>query len=88
MAHIIYVILFGFGGTVVRHSEIVHGKAGEVHHQSGGVFAGLPSPFSATRYHSLVIDRATVPDVLEVTAELEDGTVMGLSHRSLPLHGV
>lgn len=77
-----------FGGTVHRHSEIVHGKMGTMHHANKGVFSGLPSPFEATRYHSLVVDRATLPDVLEVTAELEDGTIMGLQHKELPIHGV
>jgi anthranilate synthase component 2 len=77
-----------FGGKVVRHDEIVHGKAGEIHHRGRGVFAALPSPFSATRYHSLVVARDGLPDVLEVTAELADGTIMGLQHRTLPLHGV
>lgn len=77
-----------FGGTVVRHSEIVHGKMGVMHHSGKGVFAGLPSPFEATRYHSLVVDKDSVPDCLEVTAWLEEGTVMGLSHRDLPMHGV
>ncbi|WP_299785502.1 aminodeoxychorismate/anthranilate synthase component II [uncultured Marivita sp.] len=77
-----------FGGTVVRHTEIVHGKMGVMHHSGKGVFAGLPSPFEATRYHSLVVDKDSVPDCLEVTAWLEDGTVMGLSHRDLPMHGV
>ena len=77
-----------FGGKVVRHSEIVHGKMGKVRHSGQGVFAGLPSPFEATRYHSLVVDRATCPDVLDITAELEDGTIMGLKHRDLPIEGV
>ena len=77
-----------FGGTVVRHSEIVHGKMGAMHHNGKGVFAGLPSPFEATRYHSLVVDQNSIPDSLDVTAWLEDGTVMGLSHRELPMHGV
>ena len=77
-----------FGGKVVRAGEIVHGKMGMMHHKGQGVFAGLPSPFAATRYHSLIVDRATLPDCLEVTAELEDGTIMGLQHRELPLHGV
>ena len=77
-----------FGGDVVRAGEIVHGKLGTIRHQGRGVFAGLPSPFQATRYHSLVVDRATLPDALEVTAELEDGTIMGLQHRTLPVHGV
>ncbi len=77
-----------FGGEVVRHSDIVHGKMGEVKHQNKGVFKGLPSPFKATRYHSLVVDRSTLSPDLEVTAELEDGTIMGLSHRTKPIHGV
>ena len=77
-----------FGGDVVRAGEIVHGKLGTIRHQGRGVFAGLPSPFQATRYHSLVVDRATLPAALEVTAELEDGTIMGLQHRTLPVHGV
>jgi len=77
-----------FGGKVVRANDIVHGKMGQMHHKGRGIFAGLPSPFAATRYHSLVVDRATLPDCLEVTAELEDGTIMGLQHRDLPLHGV
>jgi anthranilate synthase component II len=77
-----------FGGKVVRAGEIVHGKMGMMHHEGQGVFAGLPSPFAATRYHSLIVDRATLPDCLEITAELEDGTIMGLQHRDLPLHGV
>lgn len=77
-----------FGGKVVRHSEIVHGKMGHIHHKGQGVFAGLPSPFEATRYHSLVVERDSLPDCLEVTAELEDGTIMGLQHRELPIHGV
>ncbi|UWR12903.1 anthranilate synthase component II [Sulfitobacter mediterraneus] len=77
-----------FGGKVVRAKDIVHGKMGQMHHTNKGMFAGLPSPFAATRYHSLVVDRDSLPDTLEITAELEDGTIMGLQHRSLPLHGV
>ena len=77
-----------FGGKVVRASEIVHGKAGTIAHGGEGVFAGLPSPFQATRYHSLIVERASLPDALAVTAELADGTIMGLQHRSLPIHGV
>ena len=77
-----------FGGNVVRCHEIVHGKMGTMHHAGQGVFAGLPSPFQATRYHSLIVDRATLPDCLEVTAWLEDGTIMGLRHRDLPIEGV
>jgi len=77
-----------FGGKVVRCHEIVHGKMGRMQHSGTGLFAGLPSPFEATRYHSLVVDRATLPDALSVTAELEDGTIMGLQHKDLPIHGV
>ncbi len=77
-----------FGGTVVRHSEIVHGKMGEIHHENGGVFKGLPSPLQMTRYHSLVVQRDDLPECLDVTATLPDGTIMGLSHRTLPIHGV
>ncbi|WP_375255331.1 anthranilate synthase component II [Yoonia sp.] len=77
-----------FGGKVVRCHEIVHGKMGIMHHTGKGLFAGLPSPFDATRYHSLIVERETLPDSLEITAELEDGTIMGLQHRELPIHGV
>ena len=77
-----------FGGKVVRHSEIVHGKLGAMHHAGTGIFKGLPSPFPATRYHSLVVAREGLPDCLQVTARLEDGTIMGLQHRDLPIHGV
>ena len=77
-----------FGGKVVRCHEIVHGKMGVMHHTGKGVFAGLPSPFEATRYHSLVVERASLPECLEVTAELTDGTIMGLRHRTLPIEGV
>jgi anthranilate synthase component 2 len=77
-----------FGGTVTQHSEIVHGKMGTMHHDGTGVFSTLPSPFEATRYHSLVVDRATLPEELIVNAWLEDGTIMGLRHRDLPIHGV
>lgn len=77
-----------FGGQIVRCHEIVHGKMGTMHHTDQGVFRGLPNPFQATRYHSLVVDPATLPDVLEVTAQLEDGTIMGLQHKTLPLQGV
>ena len=72
----------------MRCHEIVHGKMGAIHHDGKGVFAGLPSPLSATRYHSLVVERDSLPDCLEVTAWLEDGTIMGLRHRDLPIEGV
>lgn len=77
-----------FGGRVVRCHEIVHGKLGEIRHAGKGVFAGLPSPLRATRYHSLVVERDSLPEAMEVTAELEDGTIMGLRHRELPIEGV
>jgi anthranilate synthase component 2 len=77
-----------FGGNVVRCHEIVHGKMGTMHHSNKGVFKGLPSPFEATRYHSLVVERESLPECLEVTAELEDGTIMGLQHKELPIQGV
>jgi len=77
-----------FGGKVVRCHEIVHGKMGAIHHSGSGVFEGLPSPLQGTRYHSLIVDRDSLPDCLEVTAWLEDGTIMGLRHRDLPIEGV
>lgn len=77
-----------FGGDVVRCHEIVHGKMGKMHHSGKSVFAGLPTPFDATRYHSLVVDKASLPDCLETTAWLEDGTIMGVQHKELPIHGV
>ncbi len=77
-----------FGGDVVRAQEIMHGKVSEVTHRNGGVFRGLPSPFRATRYHSLAVKRATFPAVLSIDAETADGEVMGLSHKSRPLFGV
>ena len=77
-----------FGGTVERCHEIVHGKLGVMHHEGKGVFAGLPSPLKATRYHSLIVAERDLPDCLEVTARLEDGTIMGLRHKTLPIEGV
>ena len=77
-----------FGGKIVRSGKIMHGKMGTVRHQGGGVFRDLPDPFEATRYHSLTIDRDSLPDTLDITAEVEDGTIMGISHKSLPIHGV
>lgn len=77
-----------FGGKVVRAGEIVHGKLGQMRHAGKGLFKGLPSPFPATRYHSLMVERDSLPDCLEITAELENGIIMGLQHRDLPIHGV
>jgi anthranilate synthase/aminodeoxychorismate synthase-like glutamine amidotransferase len=77
-----------YGGEVVRAPSVMHGKTSEITHNGGGVFRGVPSPFRATRYHSLVVARASVPDVLEITAESEDGLVMGLRHAELPVEGV
>jgi anthranilate synthase/aminodeoxychorismate synthase-like glutamine amidotransferase len=77
-----------YGGRVVRAERVMHGKTSEVHHGGVGVFDGLADPFTATRYHSLIVERASVPDVLEVTAETTDGIVMGLRHRELPIQGV
>lgn len=76
------------GGRVVRAPLPRHGKVSTIQHGGRGLFHGLNGPFQATRYHSLVVDRATCPDALEVTAETEDGLIMALSHRDLPLHGV
>ena len=77
-----------FGGKVIRCHEIVHGKMGKMHHEGEGLFKDVPTPFEATRYHSLIVERATLPACLTVTAELSDGTIMGLQHNSLPIHGV
>ncbi len=77
-----------FGGRVVRARDVVHGKASRVHHHGEGVFAGLPSPFAAGRYHSLVAERDSLPAELTVTAWTEDGTIMGLRHRTLDVEGV
>jgi anthranilate synthase/aminodeoxychorismate synthase-like glutamine amidotransferase len=77
-----------FGGTVVRAPQVVHGKTSMVHHDGRGLFDGLPDPLEATRYHSLVVDRDSVPDCLEITAWTDDGLVMGLRHRELPIEGV
>jgi anthranilate synthase component II len=76
------------GGEVVRAPVPRHGKVSTIHHEGGGLFRGLNGPFQATRYHSLVVDRASCPEELEITAESDDGLVMAISHRRLPLHGV
>jgi anthranilate synthase component 2 len=77
-----------FGGRVVRAQTLMHGKTGSIHHTGAGVFAGLPNPFTAARYHSLAVERASLPDCLEITAWTDDGEIMGLRHASLPLEGV
>src|SRR5262245_3443398 len=77
-----------FGGEIVRAPQVMHGKPSQIAHDGRGVFRDVPRPFTATRYHSLVVDRDSVPDCLEVTAESEDGLVMGLRHRELPIEGV
>lgn len=77
-----------FGGKVVQASEIVHGKVCEIQHEGKGIFADLPSPFKATRYHSLTVEHESLPDCLEVTAKAPDGTIMGLRHRDFPIEGV
>ena len=77
-----------FGGAVVRAPQVMHGKTSWIRHEGAGVFAGLPQPVEATRYHSLVVDRATVPPELEITAETDDGLVMGLRHREHDVEGV
>ena len=77
-----------YGGKIVRAQQLMHGKTSMIEHENTGVFAGLPSPFVATRYHSLVIEPGTVPDVLEVTARTDDGEIMGVRHKTLPVEGV
>lgn len=77
-----------FGGRVIRAPYLMHGKTSPISHDHQGVFEGLPSPFTATRYHSLIVEEETLPRELEVTARSEDGLIMGLRHREAPLHGV
>jgi anthranilate synthase component II len=77
-----------FGGKVVRAPLPMHGKISHIAHRGASVFAGLPSPFSATRYHSLTVERGSLPESLEITAETDDGLIMGLQHRTLPIAGV
>lgn len=77
-----------FGGDVVRADRLMHGKTSPILHSGKSVFAGLPSPFEATRYHSLIVKRDTLPDCLEITAETAEGEIMGLQHKDLPIHGV
>ena len=77
-----------YGGDIVRAATVMHGKTSLIHHDGQGVFAGLPDPFEATRYHSLVVDRGTFPASLEITAETDDGTIMGIRHREHAVEGV
>ena len=77
-----------FGGNVIRAPEVMHGKTSLIKHDGKGVFKSLPNPFEATRYHSLIVDRDTLPDDLEVTAETDDGLIMGLRHKIFPVEGV
>ena len=77
-----------FGGQVVRAERLMHGKTSHIHHQRRGVFRDLTEPLEATRYHSLIVKRDSLPDSLEITAETEEGEIMGLQHRRFPIHGV
>ena len=77
-----------FGGKVVRAGRLMHGKTSQVHHDQRGVFAGLPDPFVAGRYHSLIAEPASLPEILELTAQTPEGEIMGVRHRTWPLHGV
>ncbi|MGC4094699.1 MAG: aminodeoxychorismate/anthranilate synthase component II [Polyangiaceae bacterium] len=77
-----------FGGKVIRAPRLMHGKTSPIQHDGRGVFAGVPSPFQATRYHSLVVEEATLPDCLEVSARTPEGEIMGIRHRSMPVEGV
>lgn len=77
-----------FGGKVIRAKQIMHGKVSPIHHDGTGIFAGLPSPFNATRYHSLSVERESLPDCLHVNAWTEDGEIMGLMHKTRPIHGL
>ena len=77
-----------FGGKIIHAKTLMHGKTSQIHHHSTSVFTGLPSPFTATRYHSLVIERETIPDCLEITAWTDDGEIMGVRHKTLAVHGV
>ncbi|SDW66789.1 anthranilate synthase component II [Nitrosomonas oligotropha] len=77
-----------FGGRVVHAKQLMHGKTSPIFHHDTGVFRGLPNPFTATRYHSLVVERATLPDCLEITAWTEDGEIMGIRHKTLAIEGI
>jgi anthranilate synthase/aminodeoxychorismate synthase-like glutamine amidotransferase len=77
-----------YGGDVVRADRLMHGKTSPIHHKGQSVFAGMPDPFEATRYHSLIVKRETLPDCLDITAWTEEGEIMGLMHKQHPVHGV
>ncbi|WP_417624413.1 anthranilate synthase component II [Paremcibacter congregatus] len=77
-----------YGGKVIRAPYLMHGKVSDIYHQQKSIFVGFDSPFRATRYHSLIVEKESLPDCLEITAETEDGLIMGLSHKSHPVHGV
>ena len=77
-----------FGGKVIRAPEPIHGKVSDISHEQKAIFKGLPSPYSVTRYHSLIAERKSLPDCLEITAQTEDNIIMGLSHKEKPIHGV
>ncbi|MCM3136485.1 aminodeoxychorismate/anthranilate synthase component II [Paenibacillus polysaccharolyticus] len=77
-----------FGGNVIRADRMMHGKTSEMHHHGTSVFTGLPSPFTATRYHSLIVERSSLPDCLEITAETAEGEIMGLRHKTYAIEGV
>ncbi len=81
-------IAHAFGGEVVRAEKLMHGKTSQIHHKHRGVFKDLAEPLEATRYHSLIVRRESLPDSLEITAETDDGEIMGLQHRQFPIHGV
>ena len=77
-----------FGGAITHAPELMHGKTSTIRHDGQSIFRDVPQPFEATRYHSLIVDRASLPDVLEISAETDDGTIMGLRHKTLPLEGI
>lgn len=77
-----------FGGKVIRAPQLMHGKLSQIHHKGEGIFKDLPDPFEATRYHSLIIERDSLPDCLHITAETNDGLIMALQHKDFPIHGV
>lgn len=79
---------FAFDGHVIRAPYLMHGKVSQIYHKQQNIFKGLPVPFTATRYHSLIVDRSTIPDCLEITAETDDGIIMGVSHKQYPIYGV